>query len=595
MNVDDFGKKAKKPRTRSAAENKYDELWLNASQHSDALPEVGREEPLHVAYEELQVAEEELRAQTEELADARQTLEDERQRYRDLFEFAPDGYIVTDQYGAIQEANHAATAMLRVTQQYVTHKLLVVFIAADRRDFRTRLAHLPTSNKVQQWEVRLQPRQGTPIDVSLRVGAVRNSAGETVALRWLLNDITERKQAEANIRQRNQELEILNTITSAISTTLDLSTVLSTLSTLLLERLEIQGGAVFFREEKGTDLILQAHWGLPSKVLGDLVDSACPRADKRQLDALEDLATAHARAVSNLIASRADLAWTDWQSYECVNLVADGKVRGFIDLFHHRPRTFSHEQRVFFSILGQQVGVAVKNAQLFEQVTSGREQLAMVSRRLVEVQEQERRRVARELHDEIGQALTGLRICLEAGQYLPQDVARQRLQEALKLANELIGQVREMSLDLRPAMLDDLGLLAALRWHFRRYTSQTGIKVSFYYSGLEGRFAGELETAVYRIVQEALTNVARYAQVDKVEVKICAEPNVLLLDVTDFGVGFEPAKLTMGSSSGLAGMRERAALLGGRLVIKSARGAGCQLIAELPLNPESSPTNREQS
>jgi signal transduction histidine kinase len=132
-------------------------------------------------------------------------------------------------------------------------------------------------------------------------------------------------------------------------------------------------------------------------------------------------------------------------------------------------------------------------------------------------------------------------------------------------------------------MLDDLGLLAALVWHFERYTLQTGIRVHFNHFGLERRFPAELETAAYRIIQEALTNTARYAKTNEVDVHVRARPDVLWLRVTDRGAGFEPERMDRGSSMGLAGMRERVAAVGGRLRVDSAPNQGTFLTAWLPL------------
>src|SRR6202007_2887040 len=132
----------------------------------------------------------------------------------------------------------------------------------------------------------------------------------------------------------------------------------------------------------------------------------------------------------------------------------------------------------------------------------------VLSRRLIEVQEAERRRIALELHDEIGQLLTGLKLTLEIGARQPPGEARDSIAQAQTLVNELMARARKLSLDLRPATLDHLGLLSALPWHIKQYTAQTQVRVTFKQSGLEGRrFPSEIETAIYRIVQEALTNV----------------------------------------------------------------------------------------
>jgi PAS domain S-box-containing protein len=225
-----------------------------------------------------------------------------------------------------------------------------------------------------------------------------------------------------------------------------------------------------------------------------------------------------------------------------------------------------------------------KLAQLFEEVQAGREQLQQLSHRLVEVQEHERRLIARELHDEVGQILTGLKMALELIKRLPPEAADAGFDEAQRQVSELLMRVRNLSLDLRPAMLDDLGLLPALLWHFDRYTAQTKVQVNFKHSGLDSRYAPELETAIYRIVQEALTNVARHSRVSEATVVLWTTSESIGVQIEDQGVGFGPESvMASGRSSGLTGMRERAVLLGGKLTIESSGGSGTCVMAEMPL------------
>jgi PAS domain S-box-containing protein len=218
------------------------------------------------------------------------------------------------------------------------------------------------------------------------------------------------------------------------------------------------------------------------------------------------------------------------------------------------------------------------------ELRTSQEQLRALTAHLQSVREDERSQIARELHDEIGQALTGIKLCLERAGRGTNDI-KATLEPALKLANELIGQVRDLSLELRPAMLDDLGLLAALNWHFDRYTSQVNVKVDFKHSGLEGRrFSSEIETAAYRIVQEAVTNVARHSGADRVGVNVHADESALQIEIKDKGTGFDAESLSVSATAGLSGMRERAIILGGQFKIESAPGVGTVLIAELPMN-----------
>jgi signal transduction histidine kinase len=200
------------------------------------------------------------------------------------------------------------------------------------------------------------------------------------------------------------------------------------------------------------------------------------------------------------------------------------------------------------------------------------------------MQEMERQHIARELHDEIGQVLTSSVMMLTLSRQLPPDAAQVRVAEARSLLEELIGKVRGLALDLRPSVLDHFGLAAALTWFFDRYTAQTGVRVVFRdFVTEERRFSSEIETAAYRIVQEALTNVARHAHAQEATVTLLAEDEFLRIEVEDRGAGFDPREARAGRSFGLTGMRERAHILGGRFIIHSSAGAGTRVVAELPL------------
>jgi signal transduction histidine kinase len=218
------------------------------------------------------------------------------------------------------------------------------------------------------------------------------------------------------------------------------------------------------------------------------------------------------------------------------------------------------------------------------EVQAAHARLQSLSYRLVDLQEAERKHLARELHDEIGQQLTGLKLGLELLGRLPPAQLQPQLEKALISVNELMHQIRTLSLDLRPAMLDDLGLLPALLWLFERYSEQTAIQVSFKHSALESRFDSTVETTIYRITQEALTNVARHAGVGDVRVRAWANQHQVSLLVEDTGRGFDPqVALADKASSGLMGMRERVGLLQGDLSIESWPGGGTRLCATLPL------------
>ena len=204
-------------------------------------------------------------------------------------------------------------------------------------------------------------------------------------------------------------------------------------------------------------------------------------------------------------------------------------------------------------------------------------------RRVVEAQELERRRLARELHDETGQALTSILLGLKALEERMADPASRAAAEELReLVVSTLQDVRRLAVELRPSALDDFGLVAALERLTSSFTEQTGISVDFQTALADERLPEEVETALYRIVQESLTNVVKHARARRVSILLAQKGGTVKAVVEDDGRGFEPAGQT-GDGYGLVGMRERLALLGGRLQVESGRDAGTTIAAEVPV------------
>jgi signal transduction histidine kinase len=211
-------------------------------------------------------------------------------------------------------------------------------------------------------------------------------------------------------------------------------------------------------------------------------------------------------------------------------------------------------------------------------------EMRQLSQRLVAAQEEERRHLSRELHDHVGQVLTALR--MELGRIdrgrLPQDTRLgSSVAEAKQLVDKMFRTVRDLALGLRPSMLDDLGLRAALEWHARDMSRRSGIDVELTVDGDIGTLSDRYQTCVYRVIQEALTNCARHAQAHTVAVRMIADSRALDISVTDDGIGFDPAAPRDGL--GLRGIEERVKELGGTLTIRSERGRGTVLAIQLPL------------
>jgi len=205
-------------------------------------------------------------------------------------------------------------------------------------------------------------------------------------------------------------------------------------------------------------------------------------------------------------------------------------------------------------------------------------QLQALSRQVLLAQEQERRRIAIELHDELGQSLTAIKINLQLSERFKGQAPADLNLESIRIVEDALQQVRNLATALRPSMLDDLGLVPALQWLSDQAAQRGGFSVSFQYDTSSGRVAGDIETVCFRIVQEALTNVTRHARAAAVIIGLSREGGELRLSVRDDGQGFDLAAMreraVAGGSLGVLGMQERATLVGGQLEIDSAPGRG---------------------
>ena len=227
-----------------------------------------------------------------------------------------------------------------------------------------------------------------------------------------------------------------------------------------------------------------------------------------------------------------------------------------------------------------------KQAELRMRATQNR--LETLSRTLLKKMEIERHYVAYELHDEIGQALTAVKLNLESIRSLPDNGELVcRLDDSVSVIDRALQQVRDLSLNLRPAVLDDLGLMAALRWLINSMTSKSGLEIRFESDEIEPRLSREIETACFRVAQEAITNVLRHARASRITVLVRKGREAVSLIVSDDGVGFDTrsavARSVSGGSFGLLGMEERVTLSGGKFEVESTLDKGSRIIAHFPL------------
>ena len=282
------------------------------------------------------------------------------------------------------------------------------------------------------------------------------------------------------------------------------------------------------------------------------------------------------------------------RSCSSVPLVVDGKTIGAINLLRAQPGRLRPEHQEIARQVADSLAVAFQNARLLEQVQGSRDQLQHLSRRLVEAQENERRTIARELHDEAGQSLTGLK--LELGfvahdTQCPPPLAA-RIDELGRTVDDVMVGLHRLAVNLRPVSLDRLGLVAAASQLSATFERQTGLHVDLVVMGLEDpaepdsysqRLPALTETTIYRVIQEAMTNVARHAKATRVGLILERDLERALAIIEDDGAGFDVDAAMACGRLGLVGMRERTEMLGGKLTIESRPGSGTTVYAEIPL------------
>lgn len=460
------------------------------------------------------------------------------------------------------------------------------------------------------WEKLQEPKAATTVEMR-----VQHRSGEW---RWLevrgrnllhdpdvagfvfnSRDITENKLALTAIHKSRETLsrlyaaeqqarlvsETLRAASVALSQSLDFETVLHTLLSFV-RQLVPYDCATFWLQE-GPSLLARVVHRQGEAVRNLPAPDGAQAAVLRMTPHADDLA-----AVPQFPEDGCGTTYPQEQTHNwlAVSLAAGERPIGLLLLEKLKPERFSEEQRDLVHALAAHAAVALHNAQLFAQADTQRNQLRRLALELVNAQEAERRRIARELHDEAGQALTalqfmlkGVRLDLGDDSQLPEFLAAQRqLDQAIALVDQTMVQMRLLAHDLHPAALDDLGLNPTLKGFCRDFEKHTRLPVA--YNGVDVADLPEgVGISLYRFLQEALTNVARHAQATRVDVCMENEGDAVRLSVTDDGRGFDVTQAlgreAVPSGIGLRGMQERIEALGGMLLISSQPGAGASVTA----------------
>jgi signal transduction histidine kinase len=386
-------------------------------------------------------------------------------------------------------------------------------------------------------------------------------------------------------------LSALNGIALALNRSLELETVLQEALAHTLRLTSMRSGAIYLMDEQTGELELAAYKGISREAacvaanLG-LSASLCAAAAQAGEPLVVENTARYARGKRSLLVAE------EMRCMVRVPFKSDGRLLGTVCLGCPEPRSFSKPEMELLASAGNQIAVAVEKARLYEELQRKEKLRGDLLQKVISAQEDERRRIARELHDETSQALAALALAVEtaAGQAAEGDDVSASLVRMKSLAVSTLEEVHRLIFDLRPTLLDDLGLIAAIRWYTETRLGDAGIKVRIEIAGEERRLAPLIETTLYRVVQEAVNNAANHSGAQSVTISLAMRPRCLTLAMIDNGWGFDMAELASCSDGarglGLMGMQERVELLGGTFSIHSSPGQGTEIALEVPLDKE---------
>ena len=383
-------------------------------------------------------------------------------------------------------------------------------------------------------------------------------------------------------------LQALREIAIKISAELNLDRLLTLIIRKGMELLSLESGGVETWDERRRRYVVTHVVNMPKKLKGLLIppDAGITGriARSRRVSVVEDYRKLP-RQVPEIRA----------QGYTAMigaPIRVGGMLYGNLILNTCQPgRHFEQGEKDLFALLAEHASVAVENARLLQARREYESRLHQLSHGIIFAQEEERRRIARELHDDYGQAVTAIKLRLDMlnrkwGKVLPAGL-QEEIAQIEQILSDTMREIRQLITDLRPTMLDDLGLIPTLRWRVGRFQEETGIATRLVLPKKWDRLSSQLETTIYRVVQEGLNNVARHSAATRAQVRLEKTNGVVSAWVEDNGVGFdvESAMEEVKESVGLMGIEERVTLLGGKAEISSRIGKGTRIWVELPVRP----------
>ena len=407
--------------------------------------------------------------------------------------------------------------------------------------------------------------------------------------RRLLEERMQREQAEEALAQRVTQLALLNRIGGRLAAMLELDELLAE-AVRLVQDFGYPRVNLFTTDQVGRELHLKASAGMFSSplTLGSriglgqgLVGWVAQHGERLLVDDV---------AADPRYADPRHLGPCPDQVTECselaVPLRVSGKVVGVLDVQSPRLNAFDENDVMVMEILADQIATSIHNAQLYEAERAARRRLRNLAGYLEDAREKERTYIAREIHDEFGQALTALKMDLAwLAKRLPanQDGLLAKVGSMSELVDSSIHMVRRIATDLRPGVLDHLGLVASIEWQAQEFAKRAGFECQLHLTDRDLMLDEDLLTAVFRIFQETLTNVVRHAEATKVRVELREDADELVLIVQDNGKGMTESQITRSKSLGLIGMQERARSWGGRVMFLATPGQGTTVTVRVPM------------
>ena len=405
-------------------------------------------------------------------------------------------------------------------------------------------------------------------------------------------DNLEKQNPESETERRYSELLALSRVSAALSGLWDLDAILRVGLDNVLNIMNGTIGGILLLDEQSHTLSYRVHQGLSDKYLEEVYLSlgkgiAGEVAESGKSILLEDISTDPHVANPDLIKTEG------LRAFISVPLRAKDKVLGVINIASRTPHRFTKNDMNLLYSIGDQLGVAIEEARLYERLRKARERLRRLARQNLVAEEEERRRIARELHDETSQSLSGLALQLEAlvEIYTMSDNQDAEFIAGLKKVQSLTVQVHSdvsrIISDLRPALLDTLGLVPAVRQCAEARLRPLNINVSVETKGTDRRLSSDVEIALFRIIQGSIGNIVQHSKAKNAVIVLEYGDDELLLRISDDGVGFDVSKVTdveeSGRGRGLFSMKERIGFLGGISWIESAPGQGTTVWARVSI------------